>query len=234
MKRISLTRELFALVDDADFDWISQWKWYAAKNHNTWYAERSQRTRAADGSFVFVHFLMHRVILGVASGVKVDHEDRYGLNNQRGNLRPATTSQNAMNRVRRRGGSSRFKGVTWRPRQRQWEAAIRCGSVGEGGSERRYLGLFRNEEDAARAYDTAAAASFGEFARLNFPVKEAPIHTDEPESCDDCGGSGEGARPEMRCPTCGGSGDAPRDDDREPDDPESFYEMRHATCPYDE
>jgi hypothetical protein len=35
------------------------------------------------------------------------------------------------------------------------------------------LGRFASEHEAARAYDNAAFAAWGEYAFLNFPIKEA-------------------------------------------------------------
>ncbi len=33
MKHIELTRDKFAIVNDVDFDWLNQWKWYAQRNN---------------------------------------------------------------------------------------------------------------------------------------------------------------------------------------------------------
>jgi hypothetical protein len=104
---------------------------------------------------------MHRLL---AAWPLVDHEDGNGLNNQRANLRPATQSQNLANQRKRPGLTSQFKGVRWYGKLTPWRASISIGG------RRVHLGSFITEEAAARAYDAAALAEWGEYARLNFPV----------------------------------------------------------------
>jgi hypothetical protein len=104
--------------------------------------------------------LMHVLITGIRTGI--DHANSNGLDNQRGNLRPVGQSLNTANMRPAVGKSSRFKGVR-RHREGKWEARIRIDG------RPIYLGLFGGEEVAARAYDVAARAAWGEFARLNFP-----------------------------------------------------------------
>lgn len=38
MKRVTLTQGKEALVDDSDFELVSQYKWYAHRDGNTYYA----------------------------------------------------------------------------------------------------------------------------------------------------------------------------------------------------
>ena len=57
--------------------------------------------------------------------------------------------------------SSRFMGVSWNKDIRKWQAYIQVDGV------QHHLGLFENEEEAARARDAAAVELFGSFARLN-------------------------------------------------------------------
>ena len=101
---------------------------------------------------------MHRVILDAPAGMMCDHIDMNGLNNQRGNLRFATHSQNSCNR-KHPGGLSPFKGVF--PRNEKWRAYIKTNQ------KMIHLGTFDTERDAAIAYNTAAIQYHGEFARLN-------------------------------------------------------------------
>ena len=160
MMKVQLTRGLFAIVDDLDYDLVAQWSWYATRNLNTWYAGR-RGPRRGDGSREKIS--MHRLILGVDDPViHVDHVNSDGLDNRRENLRVATNVQNQHNRRPNRSGSSRFKGVGWHCATNKWQVRI-----GIGGRQV-HLGLFEDEVEAARAYDAAAVEHFGEFARPNF------------------------------------------------------------------
>jgi len=57
-KEIPLSQGRVAIVDDDDYAWISQWKWYANKSRNKWYAIRNNPS--GDGP---AHIRMHRLIL---------------------------------------------------------------------------------------------------------------------------------------------------------------------------
>lgn len=158
MRTIELTKGFCATVDDEDYARLSGMKWHA------WVKTRSDGTRAIYAQCNAGK--MHRIIMNAPRGVLVDHIDGDSLNNTRANLRLVTVGENNMNRrgVFMRSGcftSSRFKGVTWNRAKGKWQAAIRV----DGRS--RHLGLFAHEQDAAEAYDIAAAVAFGQFAKLN-------------------------------------------------------------------
>lgn len=156
MKSIALTQGKVAVVDDADFEFLSQFKWYAMRNGQTFYAMKAlweDRKRR--------HTAMHRLLLQVPDDIEVDHVDGDGMNNTRINLRPCTRSQNVHNKKKMSGATSRYKGVYWNKRDKRWVAHIR----GEG--KLLHLGYFISEREAALAYNWAATKYFGEFARLN-------------------------------------------------------------------
>ena len=156
MKEIPLTQGKVAIVDDEDFDFLNQWKWYAHKSRATFYATRNRRMDDPPGP---CSITMHAVLLPTEDGL-VDHFDGDGLNNQRVNLRAASFHQNAVNR-RYSIGQSGYRGV--RKNGNHWTARIRVNRKCFG------LGTFVDPAEAARIYDVAASRYFGEFAILNFP-----------------------------------------------------------------
>ncbi len=165
MRKIPVGKKHFALVDDGDYEWASQYRWRILKGRHTTYARRN-RKQGESGPHTL---LLHREIMQRAgawcSGLDIDHMDGNGLNNCRKNLRSATRSQNQANRGFSRNHVSGFKGVT--ACQGKWRARI--GKAGRNV----HLGHFLTKEDAARAYDRAAIEIYGEYARLNFPKKKA-------------------------------------------------------------
>jgi hypothetical protein len=67
--------------------------------------------------------------------------------------------------------SSKYRGVTWDKRGNKWQGEIRYDGKGH------YLGIFEDEDEAARAYDRAARAHKGEKAQLNFEGNEEAAKT---------------------------------------------------------
>lgn len=160
MKEIPLTQNKVALVDDCDYEFLMQWKWYACKYKHTYYAVRSGFRESRKFNKVW----MHRVLLELSDNNKLqgDHKDRNGLNNQRNNLRISNQSQNNANRkYSHPSRSSKYIGVTYRIKRKRYEAVIGVNH------KKLYLGMYYNEIDAAKAYNNAAIKYFGEFARLN-------------------------------------------------------------------
>ena len=156
MKEIKLTQNKTSLVDNEDFKCLNHYKWFVIRDRNTYYACR----------MIYVNgkrrrLLMHRDILKTPHGFISDHIDGNGLNNQRSNLRVCTIQQNSMN-VKRSRGTSQYKGVRWHKRDKKWRAQIGFNN------KVLYIGDFKDEIDAALAYDKMAHELHGEFANLNF------------------------------------------------------------------
>lgn len=155
-KQIQLTQGKFTLVDDADYEWLVQWKWrYDGKGY-------AIRGAVIPGTGKQKAVRMHQVIMSTPDGMEVDHQDCDGLNNQRKNLRVCTHAQNLYNRKKTSNNKSGYKGVCWHEEGKKWMAVARKDK------QTIYLGLFKDPEDAARAYDAKARELFGEFARTNF------------------------------------------------------------------
>jgi hypothetical protein len=157
-----------ALVDQQDYELVSLYTW------NVWEQEREGNTagpyaithiRRQDGTrtSVFMHTMVGRAMPGGDRWRVVDHViNGNTLDNRRSNLRDGTKGNTHNQRARKSTGkTSRYKGVHWAAQSNKWMARITF----EG--KTRYLGIFEQEDDAARAYNAAAMELFGEYALLN-------------------------------------------------------------------
>lgn len=161
-KEIELTRGYVTIVDDADYEWLSQYKWHA---RNAGGGARATRTGLKGENKRGTSIDMARMIMGAKLGEQIDHINHNVRDNRRANLRVCTLQQNAFNR--RPKGGKLYKGVcetrTSKKRGRRWIAQI-CFE-----QKRKHIGTFSSPQDAAKAYDRAAIRLFGEFACTNFP-----------------------------------------------------------------
>lgn len=148
----------FAKVDDEDYDWLNQWKWHLKFNKYGGYACRDLKT-----------IRMHRVILNITdSKIFGDHINHDTLDNQKANLRVVTHTQNQMNRSPQRKGTSKYNGVYLHKIKKKsgkcyiyWRAHITVNN------KKISLGYFKNEIDAAKAFNKAALIYRKEYANLN-------------------------------------------------------------------
>lgn len=142
---LCLTKGYVALVSPEDRDKVEGKNWNAkigkSNGHIQVYARRKSASRHRE--------LMHRVIAGDPDGPQIDHINHNGVDNQRGNLRPTTGTQNQYNCRKRARTSSRFKGVSFYRRHGLWLAKIYVKG------RAKHLGYFPTEEAAYRAYEVA-------------------------------------------------------------------------------
>jgi hypothetical protein len=155
MKKIPVGIDKWTLVDDEDYDKVvSAGPWHMqgkAVSHSITVGLRKQK-----------QIKLHRFLMNVTNPkILVDHENRNSLDNQKHNLRVATKSQNASNSKKSTGKSSKYKGVSFHKRRNQWHAEI------VHNNKHHFLGYFREEEEAAIAYNAAAKEFFGDFAYVN-------------------------------------------------------------------
>jgi hypothetical protein len=194
---IPLTKGLHALVDAADAEWLSKYKWHALVTENGVYAARSAGPKT---------ILMHREIMQPPPGMQVDHKELDSLDNRRENLRVCTPEQNCYN-TRSHGGVSGFKGVT--PHRDKWEAKISIRG------ETLHLGLYDDPVEAAKVRDRKALELQGPFAYLNFPeIRDEQKAEDGRQKTQDEGPKAENApaEPDPQEPPARGPGfeDSPK------------------------
>ncbi|MFC4636961.1 HNH endonuclease [Deinococcus hohokamensis] len=141
-----------ALCDDADLPLLSGHRWHLC-HHG--YARTN--LRRADGRSSTIE--MHLLLRDKDGGTFKDHKNGDKLDNRRQNLRPCTQAENSRNRRMHRNNKSGFKGVS--RHKKGWRAVIHLPG------RQVYLGVYPHPLLAALAYNAAAVALFGAFARVN-------------------------------------------------------------------
>lgn len=153
MNQIKLSSDKVALVDDEDFEYLSQFKWYDAHG----YAARNYFIKGKH-----IHVSMHREILGnIPSNVQTDHINGNKLDNRRENLRLCNNAQNNQNKGLTKDNTTGFKGLRWYKPSKRWQ--VRIAVYGK----QIHLGYFKDITKAVKTYNTAAKKYHGEFAYQN-------------------------------------------------------------------
>ena len=151
-----------AMVDEAFAEKLLKHRWHC---NGGGYARRMVNYMTPDGRSWHAIY-MHREVLRlhgieIPDGYQTDHINGNKLDNRIENLRVATVTQNHAN-SKPRGGTSRYKGVSWNKEKGKWMAYI------NHNGKRIFLAYFTDETDAGTAYDNAALLLHGEYARCNF------------------------------------------------------------------
>ncbi len=149
MKYILLPKNKQVLVDDEDYDELSQHKWHLGNG----YAMRHVTTKPD------IREYMHRRINQTPDGMVTDHINGDKLDNRRCNLRSASLSQNGINYGRKVGANNPYRGVSRFLKRNLWRARITINK------KEITIGYFKSPEEAKAVYDSVAQQLFGEFVK---------------------------------------------------------------------
>lgn len=143
----------YTLVDDDDYIQLRDRTWYLTEDSYVF-------CRIEGPPHVTMGFI-HRLIIQPDQDRQVDHRNRYPLDNSRANLRPASRSENQINR--RQPYYQLYKGVTMYGRKHQQGYAARIEDQGQTIE----LGRYKTREDAAYVFNEAARILHQDWAYLN-------------------------------------------------------------------
>lgn len=153
-KSIQLVNGGFTLVEEQDYEWASQFRWFRSTGgyaHRQGWKNRKHWT-----------IWLHREVNKTPPHLFTDHVNGNKLDNRRSNLRTVNKAQNSHNRpkVRRTNPSSTFKGVYFNKALGYWCARVQDGPINK-------ITYHRSELDAAHSWNEMARKYIGEFAQFN-------------------------------------------------------------------
>jgi hypothetical protein len=168
---ILLTQGYVALVDEADHERVSKFKWRLLKQGKNMYAQA--HVRKADGKKTTVS--LHRFVMEPPDGTTVDHVSGNGLDCRRSNLRLVSYSQNL--RCQRKPCRDLPSGVYLEAKGRY---RVRVWLGGKGVS----LGTYGTLHEATRKRDAIMAEEGGGLSpaarRIDKPKPARPKRASKP------------------------------------------------------
>lgn len=148
------TGETRYIFDTADLDLIKQYRWSIISTGYAGYVTK------VDGKSTTIY--LHRYIMDATERNQwVDHINGDIYNNRRINLRLVKPCQNCWNRGLSVANTSGCTGIYYYKDRDQWGASINYNNT------RKYLGFFKDKEDAIAARKAAEKEYYGEFTRLD-------------------------------------------------------------------
>ena len=151
---IKLGHGRVAIVDEEDYERLSEHRWHACNFRGKFYAMRQNRARRT--------IYMAREILRLRPGDKrdVDHINADTLDNRKVNLRACSRQQHAGNMGICRVNTTGYKGVSFVNKTGKFLSQIRSQGY-------HFHRAFATAKEAAAYYDEKAILIHGEFARTN-------------------------------------------------------------------
>ena len=167
--KIELSRGLYVEIDNSYREALS-YKWYAVKCNTKYYAVRTINLGGKKTMKVY----LHKQIMGKGEGI-IDFINGNTLDCRMDNLRFCSRSQDAKNR--KGYGTSKYLGVNFHVSKSKYKNKKGVEKIYESSGwlakikikeKYKYLGRFKTEIEAAKAYDIAAKKHHKDFANLNF------------------------------------------------------------------
>ncbi len=161
MRQIRLSRRLFALVDDRDYDTLRPHKW-SVKPARDGRVYAVTNVRTLDG---WRQKSMTTMLMNPPAGSVVLFRNHWGLDCRRRNLMVVPRAMVARFHRVRRDSASRMKGITLETNG-QYSAQIQVDGVPHR------VGTFDTDTEAMAAYDAAIRRHFGNMAAVHKPGKD--------------------------------------------------------------
>lgn len=170
MKKIKLTKGRYAIVDDEDFDYLNRFRWNCKNNQGngglsvtTGIQGYSKKDTISVPMWAFLiqkkHKKVHRII-NYKNGISLDFR-KENLQLIDAAIAGHVRKKYKMRSDNRTGKRSKYKGLCWLRKNKKWQVSIirkqnRC-----------YVGVFRDEKEAAIAYNKKARELYGKLAYQN-------------------------------------------------------------------